>query len=248
MTKLISAKQISLIYPVYSIRAQSLRNSVINLAVGGKLLRDGQDVVQVRALNDVTFDVLDGDRLGIMGHNGSGKSTLLKVLAGVYEPTGGSLRVEGEVSSMLDIGLGLDGEATGYENIMTMGRMKGLTPRQIRAKLPEIVEFTELGSYMHLPLKTYSAGMTMRLVFGVATSFEPDVLLLDEWLGAGDAHFMDKAKQRMNEVVSSARCVVLASHSFELIREVCNKLMVLEGGVVRYLGPVPDHHPALSAA
>jgi ABC-type polysaccharide/polyol phosphate transport system ATPase subunit len=243
---LIVASSVSLVYPVYSIRAQSLRNTVMNMAVGGRLLRDSSDIVQVRALENVSFSVAEGERLGVMGHNGSGKTTLLKVLAGVYEPTGGHIQVRGNISSMIDIGLGADMEATGYENILTMGRMRGLSNGQVRAKIPEIVDFTDLGSYVHLPMKTYSAGMSMRLIFGVATSFDPDILLLDEWLGAGDAHFMDKAKERMSDVVSRSRCMVLATHSFGLIKDTCTKMMMLEGGRVAYYGAIPDEQPGIA--
>jgi ABC-type polysaccharide/polyol phosphate transport system ATPase subunit len=242
-TPLISVRHAKLVYPVLSVRAQSLRNSVLNVAVGGRLLQDGRDVIHVRALDDISFDVGDGERLGIMGHNGSGKTTLLKVLAGVYEPTSGSVQVRGEISSMLDIGLGLDPEVTGLENIFTMGRMRGFSEKQVRAKIPEILEFTDLGGYIHLPMKTYSAGMGMRLVFGVATSFSPDILLLDEWLGAGDAAFFEKARERMNNLLDKSRCMVLASHSFELIKSVCTTLMVLEAGQVRYYGEVGDRPP-----
>lgn len=177
---LIKAEHVHLVYPIYSVRAQSLRNTVMNLAVGGRLMRDSHDVVQVKALDKVSFTVDEGDRLGVMGHNGSGKTTLLKVLAGVYEPTSGQLEVNGRISSMIDISFGLDPEASGIENIVRMGRLRGMSGKQIKAKIPEIVEFSDIGAFVSLPMKTYSAGMQMRLVFAVATSFDPEILLLDE--------------------------------------------------------------------
>jgi len=239
----IKVDRLRLVYPIYSVRAQSLRNTVLNLAVGGRLMKDSHQIVQVQALQDVSFVLRDGERLGVMGHNGSGKTTLLKVLAGIYEPTSGQLIVNGRISSMLDIGHGLDQDATGAENLVNMGRLRGLSRRQVRDLIPSIVEFSELGAFIDLPVKTYSAGMSMRLIFALATSLEPDILILDEWLGAGDTHFVDKAAARMSSMVGRSRSVVLASHSFELIQRVCDKLLVLEAGRVVYFGPAEAYQP-----
>jgi len=236
MSKLIELTGVSLDYPVYSIRAQSLRNAVFNVAVGGKLLRDGKDVVHVKALDKITFSLDEGDRLGIVGHNGAGKTTLLKVLAGVYEPTSGLVRVEGKISSMVDISLGLDHSLTGRENVILMGRRRGLTTREIIAQMPEILEFSDLGQFIDIPMRTYSAGMQARLVFAVATAFEPDILLLDEWIGAGDAAFLHKAQARMNSILEKSRALVLATHNFSLVKNVCNKLLVLNAGSQVYFG------------
>lgn len=210
-------------------------------------MRDNADIVQVQALRDVSFTVSEGDRLGIMGHNGSGKTTLLKVLAGVYEPNQGSLVVSGEVSSMIDVSFGMDPEGTGIENIERMGRLRGLRGKDIRSRADEIIEFSELGAFAQLPMKTYSAGMQMRLVFALMTSFNPDILLLDEWLGAGDFGFLEKAKARMNGLVERSRALVLASHSLDLIGDVCNKLLVLESAEVKYFGPTASYMNALKA-
>jgi lipopolysaccharide transport system ATP-binding protein len=236
MSAIVELNGVELSYPIYSVRAHSLRNTIANLAVGGSLLKDGQDIVHVKALSGITFSLNEGDRLGIIGHNGAGKTTLLKVLAGVYEADRGHVSVVGRISSMIDIGLGLDATLTGRENMLTMGRMRGFTTRQVLSKEPEILEFSELGSYIDLPVKTYSAGMQARLVFAVATSLEPDVLLLDEWIGAGDAGFQAKAKARMNSMLEKSRVLVLATHSVGLIRSVCNKLLVLDGGKQVYFG------------
>jgi lipopolysaccharide transport system ATP-binding protein len=200
------------------------------------LLKNGRDVIHVRALDGINFKLLDGDRMGIIGHNGAGKSTLLKVLAGVYEPDRGRVDVQGRISSMIDINLGLDMELTGRENIVTMGRMRGYTLREIHKKIPEIIEFSELGNFIDLPIKTYSAGMTTRLVFGVATSLEPDILLMDEWIGAGDAGFFQKAVDRLNDILTRSRVIVLASHNFSLINDLCNKLLVLDSGKQIFFG------------
>jgi ABC-type polysaccharide/polyol phosphate transport system ATPase subunit len=238
MSSVIELNGVSLEYPIYSVKAQSLRNAVVNLAVGGKLLRDGQDVVHVKALDNINFRLKEGDRLGIMGHNGAGKTTLLKVLAGVYEPTRGRIDIKGRISSMVDINLGVDGNLTGVENIINMARRRGYTTKQILARIPEIVEFSELGGFINLPFKTYSAGMCARLVFAVATSFEPDILMLDEWIGAGDASFFKKAEEKMNGILAQSRVMVLATHSRALVEKVCNKLLVLNAGTQVYFGDV----------
>lgn len=243
MSNIVSLRNVSLAYPIYSVQAQSLRNAIVSLAVGGKLLKDGRDVIHVKALNNISFDLKEGDRLGIIGHNGSGKTTLLKVLAGVYEPDKGLVKVDGKISSMIDIGLGLDGNLTGRENIISMGRMRGLTTKAIIEKIPEILEFSDLGNFIDLPIKTYSSGMSTRLVFAVSTSFEPDVLILDEWLGAGDAGFYDKATKRMNDLLAQSRTMILASHNFDLVKTTCNKLLVLEHGEPKYLGDVNGWDP-----
>ena len=240
MSHLIKLNNVSLSYPVYSIRAQSLRNTIANLAVGGRLLKNGQDVVHVKALDKVNFTLKDGDRIGIIGHNGAGKTTLLKTIAGVYEPDTGSVEVNGKISSMIDITQGVDMELTGRENLINMGRIRGFSTKQLIEKTPEIMEFTELGPYIDLPLKTYSAGMVTRLIFGVATSFEPDILLMDEWIGAGDKFFFEKASHRLNSVLTRARVIVLASHSWALISGFCNKLLVMNHGQQVYFGPIEN--------
>ena len=235
---------VQLIYPIYSIRAQSLRHAMINLAVGGRLLRGNNDVVHVNALEGISFTLQDGDRLGLIGHNGSGKSTLLKVLAGVYEPTRGKIEVTGSMASMLDIGHGIDWDATGVENIKIMSRLRGMRSAQINAHMDELIAFSELGAYADLPMKTYSAGMSARLVFTLATSFKSDILIMDEWLGAGDAQFIQKATDRKNELVGHARIMILASHNFALLQATCNKILVLDKGRMRYFGDLadlPDH-------
>jgi lipopolysaccharide transport system ATP-binding protein len=241
---MIRLDDVQLIYPIYSVRAQSLRHAMLNLAVGGRLLRSNDDVVHVNALEGISFSLEDGDRLGLVGHNGAGKSTLLKVLAGVYEPTRGRVEVNGELTSMLDIGGGLDWDGTGVDNIKILSRFRGLRSAQIDAQMDAIIEFSELGAYADLPMKTYSAGMVARLLFTLATSFGADILIMDEWLGAGDAAFLQKATDRMNELVGRAKVMVLASHSFGLIEATCNKVLVLDKGRIRYFGALtdlPDH-------
>lgn len=245
----LAVQNIHLDYTVYSLRAQSIRSAVLNAAVGGRLLKDRHDQVTVRALKDVSFDLREGDRLGIMGHNGSGKTSLLKVLAGIYEPTHGRVDMRGSVSSMIDIGYGIDPESNAVDNIRMLGALRLMSPKRMSDLIPEILEFADLGPYAYLPMKTYSAGMSMRLLFAVATCSQPDILILDEWLGAGDAGFVSKASHRMGQVVEAAKIIVLASHSEGLIRDTCNKLLVLEHGAVVYLGDLDRwFNPAPAAA
>ncbi|ESQ88882.1 sugar ABC transporter ATP-binding protein [Asticcacaulis sp. AC460] len=244
MSNIVEINGVELSYPIYSIRAHSLRNTLVNLAIGGKLLKDGQDVIHIQALHNISFTLGEGDRLGVMGHNGAGKSTLLKVIAGIYEPDRGSVNVKGDISCMIDIGLGLDSAHTGRENIFNMGRMRGIGRKEIEASMEAIIEFSELGAFIDLPVQTYSAGMRTRLVFSVATTLKPDVLLLDEWIGAGDASFHEKAANRMNSLLENSRAMVLATHSFGMVQKVCNKLLVLDQGRQIYLGSVADYDPS----
>lgn len=238
MSTLIELNSVDLVYPIYSVRAQSLRNAVANLSVGGKLLRDGSDIIYVKALSSISFTLNERDRLGIIGHNGAGKTTLLKLIAGIYEPTKGRVRVNGQISSMIDVGLGLDPNVTGRDNIINMGRMRGFTTKQILGRMNEIIEFSGLGSYIDLPIKIFSTGMASRLVFSVATTLDPDILLFDEWLNTGDAEFIEKATERMNFLMDKSRGMILASHSFDLIKKMCNKLLVLDAGQQVYFGDV----------
>lgn len=238
MTNLIELQSVELVYPIYSVKAQSIRNVMANFSVGGRLLRDGSDVIHVQALSGINFSMQEGDRLAIIGHNGSGKTTLLKVIAGIYEPTKGRAITNGRISSMIDISLGLDANLTGRENIIVMGRMRGLTTKQIMAKMEEIIAFSELGSFIELPIKTFSSGMASRLVFSVATTLDPDIMLFDEWLSTGDADFIQKAKARMDDLVGRSRGLVLATHSHDLAQAVCNKLLVLDGGSQKYFGSI----------
>ena len=226
----IVARNVSVDFPVFGAKSQSLKRTVLRAATGGLIARDAADHVVVRALSNVSFELNDGDRVGLVGHNGSGKSTLLRVLAGAYEPLRGSVEVRGRVASMLNIWLGMDFEATGYENIFMRGLVMGFRRREIQPLVDEIVAFSELGDYIDMPLRTYSSGMAMRLAFAVSTCMAADVLLMDEWLSVGDAAFTGKARGRLNELVGRAKILVLASHDETLVKANCNKIMRLSHG------------------
>lgn len=226
-------------FPIYD-SDRSLRKLLFRASIGGVVSNDPtrRNRLTVRALDDLSFTLNEGDRLGLIGHNGAGKSTLLRVMSGAYRPSSGSIRIEGVVSALLTLGMGIDPEETGYANIYNGCLLLGLTPAQIRGKIDEIADFTELGEYLRVPVRTYSSGMQVRLAFAVATSLQPDILLLDEVLGAGDAVFMIKARQRIEELMSQASLLVLASHSTEVIRRFCNKAALLKSGHIEEYGPV----------
>lgn len=193
-------------------------------------------VIEVRALDQVSLRFNEGDRVGIIGHNGAGKSSLLKLLAGVYPPTAGRLQVTGQVSSLFDISLGFEPEADGWTNIRLRGYLQGETPRSIRAKIPSIAEFSELGEFMDMPVRYYSAGMLVRLAFAIATAIEPEILLVDEALAAGDLAFQQKARQRIREMVASAKIVILVSHDLDSLTKLVDRMVWLDHGHVRQVG------------
>ena len=227
----IVAKDLIVDFPVYGMTTnRSLKKTLLHAATGGMLARDASEHVVVRALDHVSFEFSEGDRVGLVGHNGSGKSTLLRVLAGIYEPGGGELRVEGRVASMLSITLGMDMEATGLENAFMRGHVMGIPPRRMTSMVEEIADFSGLGDYMRLPMRTYSTGMTMRLAFAISTAVDADIILMDEWLSVGDAEFVEKAKGRLDRMLTNAKIVVIASHDQVLIDAQCNKVIHLAHG------------------
>ena len=180
------------------------------------------------ALNNITLDLKDGDRLGVMGPNGAGKSTLLRTLAGVYHPTSGSIEVKGRISSLIDINLGMDHEASGYENIRMRGIMMGLSLKQIKSMEEDIADFSGLSGFLHMPIRTYSSGMHMRLGFAVSTSIEADIILMDEWLSVGDSEFILKAEKRLENFIGRSSILIIASHSEDLIKKTTNQILLLE--------------------
>lgn len=230
MDAYISARNLSVEFPIYDNSHRSLKKKVFNLTTGGKIGRDAGRHPVVTALDDLNFEFRHGDRVGLVGHNGSGKTTLLRVLSGVYSPVKGQLGIRGKIASLLDVSMGLDPDATGFENIYLRGIMGGLKPVAIRAKVDEIADFTELGEYLNMPVRTYSSGMMLRLAFAISTSVEADILIMDEWLSVGDAEFSAKAAVRLDELVGNAAILVIASHSPELIAQTCTRKIHLEHG------------------
>jgi ABC-type polysaccharide/polyol phosphate transport system ATPase subunit len=234
-------KNVTVDFPIYGAQ-KSLRSELLGRATGGVIRHEGahQRRITVRALDQVSLTFEHGDRVGLVGHNGAGKSTLLRVLAGVYEPTGGEIVMDGTVSPLFNSSPGLDPEDTGYENIMTCGLFLGMTREEVLRKTPDIEEFSELGEYLSLPCKTYSSGMLTRLGFAIATAIDPEILILDEGLGAGDARFAERAGKRIDSLVARSSIMVLASHANSLIESMCNKAVLMDSGCVKAVGPVGE--------
>lgn len=232
MTSYISAKDLTVEFPIFENSHRSLKKAVLNLSTGGTIGNDAGNHPVVCALSHLNFDLQDGERVGLVGHNGSGKTTLLRVLSGIYSPTGGSIKIKGKTASLLDVSTGVDPDATGFENIYLRGIMNGFKPKAIKSKVEEIADFTELGEYLNLPVRTYSSGMMLRLSFAISTSIDADILIMDEWLSVGDAQFQEKAAARLKALVDRASILVIASHSPELISKVCNRKIQLEHGKI----------------
>lgn len=220
-------------FPIYNANSRSLKKRLMQVATGGQLSANHQRQVIVRALEGLSFSLKDGDRVGLLGHNGAGKSTLLRLLCGVYEPSSGSARINGSIGSLIDISLGIDPEATGRENIYFRGGLLGLRRAEISKQIDDIIEFSELGNFVDMPMRTYSSGMLLRLAFSVSTILRPEILIMDEWLSVGDEGFKHKAELRMAELVQSTNILVIASHSREIILQTCNRVIWLEHGKIR---------------
>jgi ABC-type polysaccharide/polyol phosphate transport system ATPase subunit len=231
----INLRNVVVDFPIVNASSHSLQLRLFQ-SLGGKLI-SGQKTVVVRALDGVDLTLGGGDRLGIIGHNGSGKTTLLRVLAGVYVPVQGSATIEGSISSFTDLTLGMDPESTGWENIVFRCVFMGLSFRDARRLSPAIAEFSQLGEYLDLPTRTYSTGMYLRLAFAISTSIEPEILIMDEMISAGDVQFIEKAKRRLRQIVDKANILVLASHDMDVVQELCNKAVWLERGTIKEFGP-----------
>lgn len=224
-------------FPIFNASSQSLKSQLLEVATGGKLRKADRGHVIVKALDNLNFKIADGERVGLLGHNGAGKSTLLRLLGKVYEPTSGLIRVEGSVGSLIDISLGMNPEATGRENIYMRGSLLGLNKNQMNQLFDAIVDFSELGDFIEMPVRTYSSGMHLRLAFAVSTVIRPDILIMDEWLSVGDEAFKVKAELRLKSVVEDSKILVIASHSEEMLRSVCNRVIWLEHGTIKMDGP-----------
>lgn len=236
----IELRNVGVDIPIYGSASRSLKRNVLSAATGGSLGSRADGRTTVQAISDLTLTIEKGQRIGLIGHNGAGKSTLLRVIAGIYEPTNGSVEVEGEVASMFDLGFGMDPEATGWQNIVFRGMLLGLSKREIRARAEEIGEVSGLGEFLDMPLRTYSAGMTARLAFSISTAITPDILLVDEGIGAGDAAFIVQAQKRMKRLISDAGIFVLASHSVELLKQWCSLAAWMEHGKLMMVGEMGD--------
>lgn len=244
----ISIDRLSVEFAIYGSSARSLKNTIMAQATGGRIMPGARDVVAVRALDDISLELRDGDRIGLVGHNGSGKTTLLRVLAGIYKPAAGTITIEGRLGAILDPSAGMDPEATGLENIYLRGRLLGMRRAEIEAAILDIADFTDLGDFLTLPMKTYSAGMWARLAFGISTAMQHDIVLIDEGIGAGDASFQDKAQKRIEGLFTRTSIVILASHSEGLIAQYCNRRLTLEHGRIARNEPIERPATGVKAA
>lgn len=230
----------SIEFPIFNANGRSLTSRLLQVATGGKLDADPNGRVVIRALDQLSFKLQDGDRVGLLGHNGAGKSTLLRALSRVYAPTSGAAIIEGEIGSLIDISLGINPEATGRENIFIRGALLGFSKQEIESHLEEVIEFSELGDFIEMPVRTYSSGMHLRLAFAVSTVVRPEILLMDEWLSVGDENFKLKAEARLAELVHATKILVIASHSRELIETSCNRAIWLEHGQIKMDGSASE--------
>jgi ABC-type polysaccharide/polyol phosphate transport system ATPase subunit len=226
-------------FPVYGAQ-RSFRKVLFQRAAGGLVTREKHDRVVVNALSNINLSLKDGDRLGLVGHNGAGKSSLLRVLAGIYEPIEGRILVDGKVTPMFETLPGIDNEDSGYQNMITAGMIFGLSRGEIEALMPDVEEFSELGEYLALPVRTYSSGMMARLGFAFATAMKPGILLMDEGMGAGDARFTERAETRFKQFMERSNIIVLANHSETLIKSICNRAALMKSGRIVATGPVDE--------
>src|SRR5919202_3282642 len=225
-------------FPIFDAKTRSLKKAVLGRA-GGRIGTDAK-VPIIEALRDVTVSLRRGDRVALVGHNGAGKSTLLRLMSGIYEPTRGRAVVQGKVAPVFDLAVGMDPEISGLDNILIRGLFLGMTRKQMETRVDDIAEFTELGDYLSMPLRTYSTGMRVRLALGVVTSIDPEILLLDEGIGAVDAAFLERAKGRLKDLVDRAGLLVFASHSNELLKQLCTSALWMEHGTIRQQGPLEE--------
>jgi len=235
---LIQAKNLGLSFPSLTPADRKLLTDPIKFLLDFYFSRPSRKSIKI--LENISFVVNPGDRLGIIGHNGAGKSTLLRLLSGVYAPSSGRIDINGKAKGLFDVSSGMSLDATGLENVYLRGLQMGMTINEIKAKIPSIMEFTELEDNIHRIFGTYSSGMRLRLAFAISTMIETDILLMDEWLGAGDARFKAKVKDRMGGLVEQSRALVIASHSAPLLKQLCNKGLVLNKGKQLFFGPIDD--------
>lgn len=225
-------ENVNLHYSSLAYKARSLKEYFFHKIKG----KASTDIVDIHALKDISFRVKNGERIGLMGHNGAGKSTLLKAIAGLYPPSSGKVHVQGSIRALFELSLGFESEATGRENISYRGLLLGKTPLEMKKMEEDIIQFADLGEFIDYPIKTYSAGMTVRLAFAISTLITGNILLLDEVIAAGDASFLKKAKTRILELIHSSEILFFASHNLEDLQELCTRCFVLENGKIQFDG------------
>jgi lipopolysaccharide transport system ATP-binding protein len=242
----IDVQDLHVTFPLYHGSARTLRKT-LSRVTSSRFEQDQQRRMVVQALKGISFSLKPGERLGLVGGNGAGKTTLLRALAGIYEPVAGRVVIRGEINALLDTNLGMNMELTGRENITLRGLHAGLSPRRIRTVEDDVQQFAELGSFLDMPVRTYSTGMVVRLGFALATSIRPSVLLMDEWFLAGDSNFMVKAQNRLEQLVRQAEILVISTHQLDVVSAWCTRVLWMDGGIIRLQGPPDQVLPAYLA-
>lgn len=232
----INLNHVSVDIPIFNSQGRSLKKTIMGFSTGGRIGLTEAGSTTVRSLDDISLDVRNQEKIGLIGDNGAGKSTLLRVLGKVYVPTSGTASITGKIGSLISISLGIDGEATGIENIYLRAALLGIPRKELERELDELIDFTELGEFINMPVRTYSTGMHLRLAFAVSTMIKPDILLMDEWLSVGDQQFQAKAEKRLNSLIERSNILVIASHSRGLIENCCNRVIWLEHGKIKMDG------------
>lgn len=231
MSAYLKLDNVSVHFRVYGVGSQSLKKKIISFGTGGRLARDAANHFVVQALENISLELNDGDRLGIIGANGSGKSTLLRTMAGIYQPNEGTVSSYGQIAAIIDHSVGLEPQATGLENIQARAVLLNVSTRDWANYEERVRDICELGDYLSMPVHTYSSGMMMRLNFALSISVDPDILILDEWLSVADAVFREKAEFLMKDLVARSRILIVASHNLELLERLCNRALLLHGGI-----------------
>ncbi len=227
----INLKSIWVRFPIYDAKQRSFKRTMISAATGGKISTTNK-ITFIEALQDISLHIQEGERVALIGHNGSGKTTLLRVIAGVYTPVSGQVDIKGKITSLLDSRLGMDYDSTGFENIRLRGMLLGLSPKHLTNFIDQIIEFSELGDFLNMPVRTYSSGMVLRLAFSISTCIEPEILLMDEWLNVGDDAFKKKAEGRLDSFVKKAGILVFANHEQEIVDQLATRQIFLEHGKI----------------
>ena len=240
---LIDFQNVCVDFPIYNSTGRSLKKRLIGVATGGQLSEDTLGIVIIRALDNLSFKINDGERVALLGHNGAGKSTLLRVMSSVYAPTFGSAHIQGKLGSLIDISLGIDHEISGLENIYIRGRLLGLSASEIKEKMPEIIEFSELGDAIHWQVKRYSTGMMSRLSFSIAIMKQPEILLIDEVLSVGDIGFQHKCLKKVSDIKEAGATIIFVSHNFAEAQNMCSKAALVNNGTITHYGDINEIGP-----
>ncbi len=223
----------SVSFPIFNVKTYSLKNRIIKSVMGNITSNNHDKIVHIDALKNINLQIKSGERIGVIGGNGSGKSTFLRLCSRIYEPSTGTININGNISSLINVNIGIDPESTGRENIKLRLVMLGYNNDQINELINQIIEFTELNQFIDLPFYTYSTGMQMRLAFATSTFIKPEILIMDEWLATGDKDFQEKAEKKLNSIIENSKILILASHSKDLILKTCSRVIWLENGHIK---------------